>query len=720
MRTQTPDVRPTTPASPDDIDLAAIGQALKRHAAKLAVAAAVAGAAAFLASAAMTPKFTAQAQIEIISKGVGNPFEPRREGSAPDNVTVRMDKEAIGTHVRAMMSPDLGLKVVRDLKLTDIAEFNTARREQTLTRRIVNFFTANARETDEDRALRGYMDAARIYQVKDTRGIVVEFSSTDPELSARAANRIVNLYRDALAQRAVSDTNDARAKLSPQILKLAGEVAEAEAAVTAFRGKSNIFDGGRERTGLNEQELADLSADLTRAAASRAEAEARAREARTIARQGGGETLPDVQKSQLLPRLIEQRVRAERQISELSASLLPAHPRMKQLNADLAGLNLQIDGEVEKIVQGLEREAKVMALREDGIRKRLDEAKRRVVDAGGDDVKLKALESIAKSKRAEFERLQTQLEAARTTSDASAVPPEVQIIAQARVPTEKSSPKTGMMIAMAAVATLLLGLAIVIVQALYTGARGAENAGAAPRPAPAPAPRKRAAPAPAQLAANRSTAPGVASVAKLARLLVDKAERRSGYRSMVATDVAHAPIGSLPVELAHHISRLGRQVILLDWSSDGAGIAAKSATPARKGLADVLAGSATFEDVIAPLPGSGAHIITAGTNLVAAKASDRDRINMLLDALDEAYDHIILTGAYGGLKELFKTIEGCIDAGVVVTTPHAEPAAGDFLGFHVSDLDVVRYIGVEPAVGTLAGLSAVRPGTRPDRGSAPA
>ncbi|MFX8910948.1 hypothetical protein ABTN03_20045, partial [Acinetobacter baumannii] len=83
---------------------------------------------------------------------------------------------------------------------------------------------------------------------------------------------IVNLYRDALAQRAVSDTNDARAKLSPQILKLAGEVAEAEAAVTAFRGKSNIFDGGRERTGLNEQELADLSADLTRAAASRAEA----------------------------------------------------------------------------------------------------------------------------------------------------------------------------------------------------------------------------------------------------------------------------------------------------------------------------------------------------------------------------------------------------------------------------------------------------------------
>ena len=131
------------------------------------------------------------------------------------------------------------------------------------------------------------------------------------------------------------------------------------------------------------------------------------------------EVLPDVQKSALVPRLVEQRVRVERQIAELSATLLPAHPRMKQLNAELAGLNRQIRAEVEKIVDGLEREAKVAALREDGVRRRIDEAKKRVVSAGGDDVKLRALESLAKSKRAEFERLQTQLEAARTTSDAA-------------------------------------------------------------------------------------------------------------------------------------------------------------------------------------------------------------------------------------------------------------------------------------------------------------
>ena len=195
---------------------------------------------------------------------------------------------------------------------------------------------------------------------------MIEFRSTDPRLAAEVANKIAELYRDDLSLRAVSETKDARAKLGPQIVKLAEEVAEAEAQVTRFRGQSNIFDGGRDKSGLNEQQLSDLTSEQSKAATQRAEAEARARSTREIAARGAGETLPDVQKSALVPRLVEQRVRVERQIAELSATLLPAHPRMKQLNADLAGLNRQIITEVGKIVEGLEREAKIAAIARGG------------------------------------------------------------------------------------------------------------------------------------------------------------------------------------------------------------------------------------------------------------------------------------------------------------------------------------------------------------------
>src|SRR5581483_9554001 len=546
-------------------------------------------------------------------------------------------------------------------------------------------------ESEEDRVLAAYYDALRVYQVKDTRGIMIDFRSADPKLAADAANKLAELYRDDLSLRAVLESADARTKLAPQIKKLADEVAAAEAEVTRFRGQANIFDGGRDKASLNDQQLSELTAELTKVATARAEAEARAREARESLVRGTGETLPDVQKSQLVPRLVEQRVRVERQIAELSATLLPAHPRMKQLNADLAGLNRQIRGEVEKVVNGLDREAKVAAMREDGIRRRIEEAKRRVVSAGGDDVKLRALESVAKSKRAEFERLQAQLEAARTTSDAKAVPLEVLIVSRARPSSEKAWPKVGMMSMLTMTATMLLGLAFVVTRELFTMARQAPAQGrssllAADGNGASADKRQPPAIAPPTVAAR--------TVPSIARHLVAKARGRTGFRSLVTGETGAPDAGLIAIELARQLAREGRQVILLDWSLDGIGLAPRLGVSPTLGIIDVLTGRASFEDVIERMTGSDAHVIAAGSSAAGiAAAQDKDRVNMLLDALDEAYDHVVIAGGREALRDLFSTIEGRIDAGVVVAGDgHAAP--GTFLGFTVADLDIIRY---EPA-----------------------
>ena len=93
---------------------------------------------------------------------------------------------------------------------------------------------------------------------------------------------------------------------------------------------------------------------------------------------GSADALPDVHKSPLIQNLVQQRVRIERQISEQSTTLLPGHPRMRQMNADLAGLKLQIKDEVAKIVDSLDIEAKVAQGREDSIEKSLCRHQRRV------------------------------------------------------------------------------------------------------------------------------------------------------------------------------------------------------------------------------------------------------------------------------------------------------------------------------------------------------
>src|SRR5690349_18631533 len=100
-------MRSSYPASPDDIDLTAIGLAAKRALPRLLLVMLVVGAACFGILSMLTPKYASQAQIEII---FNNPLELRR-GSNSENVTVRMDKEAVATHVRALMSTDLALKL---------------------------------------------------------------------------------------------------------------------------------------------------------------------------------------------------------------------------------------------------------------------------------------------------------------------------------------------------------------------------------------------------------------------------------------------------------------------------------------------------------------------------------------------------------------------------------------------------------------------------------
>jgi polysaccharide biosynthesis transport protein len=68
----------------------------------------------------------------------------------------------------------------------------------------------------------------------------------------------------------------------------------------------------------------------------------------------------------------------------------------------------------------------------------------------------------------------------------------------------------------------------------------------------------------------------------------------------------------------------------------------------------------------------------------------------VLDALDEAYAHIVVVGDYSAVRVLFEVIQGRFDAGVMVADA-SQPAAtlrdppGTFLGFEVADIELIRF-----------------------------
>ena len=134
----------------------------------------------------------------------------------------------------------------------------------------------------------------------------------------------------------------------------------------------------------------------------------------------------------------------------------------------------------------------------------------------------------------------------------------------------------------------------------------------------------------------------------------------------------------------------------MDWAPAGHELFRTCGLDLTKGLADLATGAAVFDDVIHGLPGKKTHIICAGTNADQAEAlRDTDRLNLIFDALDETYDHILAHGPFNSARNLFTAMQGRFDAGLLVldTTGRGtgiEPIAG-FLGYDIPDLEIIHY-----------------------------
>jgi len=697
-----------------DLDLSTLPSVLKRKAGRIAVVAASVGLLTYGVLLLVPSRYTSEAQIRI---GAASLSDGSRGAASAETVALSVDKEAIASRVQELRSPDLAKKLAAELRLASRPEFNSALEPEGLLGGILHSLGLRSQhlgETVEERVLAAYYRALQVYQVKDTRVITLSFTARDGDLAARAANRLIELYEAWLRERGVTESSDAHAWLVPEIEKRTQELSAAEAAVERFRSTANLYrGGGSQPSELAQQQLSDLASELTRIRAQRSEAEARAQAARELMRRDAPDAIPDVQKSPVIQGLIAQRVRAEREYAEAATQLLPAHPRMKQLAANVNDVRRQIQREAASVVSGLEREVKALSLREELQTRTLEEAKAGLGSKATDRVRLAQLEDEVKAKRGELEGLRKRYEASRSRGTSQSVPVEVQVIATARPSSIPSRPNRLQIALLAAAATFVLGLVAVLFRELLS-AGGRSVAPVAGRPAarlhrredaigmkPAAAPSiqgpRIAASAPGETSGGTNDARGtLGSIAAVVDRLVANAAGQTGYRTLIVGDSVDIDVRVEAIELAWALSRAGRQVVLVDWASDGVGLAPDLGVASSPGFTDLLAGDASFEDVIRPIADGGFHFVPSGTaEQTNVGDIDPDRINLLLDALDEAYEDVLITGPYAAARDYFRAIEGRVDAGVLVRsgleTEDAEADSGQrLLGFDITEIDVIR------------------------------
>ncbi len=380
-----------------------MARALWRNKRSIIGPALIVAAAAFIAVNLMTPKYKSEARV--LFEGRENIFlRPEADKTMIDRGMI--DQEALTSQVQLVLSRDLAREVIKQLNLAELPEFNSVPDGFSLMT-IPRHARASSRDPQsmslEERLLAAYFERLNAYAVDKSRVIVIEFQSADPELAARAANTVAERY---LALQQVAKQDQARSAgqwLSGEIEKLRGKVSEAEAKVEEFRAKSNIFVGAN-NTSLSGQQLSELNSQVSAARAQKADAETRARLIREQLRSGQSLESSDVTNSELIRRLSEQRVTLRAQLAEQSSTLLPQHPRIKELRAQIADLDQQIRTEGERLVRSLENDAKVAGARaRDAQCARSMQLKRQAASTSDQDVQLRALEREAKSQRDLFE-----------------------------------------------------------------------------------------------------------------------------------------------------------------------------------------------------------------------------------------------------------------------------------------------------------------------------
>lgn len=416
----------------------------------------------FMFLSAIPPRYESNARIIIENKN--NSFNRTIDDNGAAQRDNRFDEQAIRSQVEIIGSDNLALEIISQLNLESREEFF----KTGIFDAIGDFFDSKegseggAGDSDvlnsrQSEVLDKFKKRLTVYPIEKSRAIVIEFWSTDPKLAQQVPNRIAEEYVRIQEEKKKKLTKDAKVWLDPVVNEYRQKLEEAEADVAAFRTKQDILRGGTTNQSLATQQLSEISTELSRLRAERSSAQAKVASIRAALKSGASlDAIPEVIASPLIQRLREREAEIRAQISDLSTTLLPNHPRLKALNSQLGDFEVQIRSSANNILKSLENNVNLTRESEADLMKEIDRLKQEVTRVNKQEVRLDALVRKADSYRellSEYEK--RNLEA---LSRVNFTPIDAEIYPSRLVPNEPYFPKVVPFTIAGTVAALLLSV----------------------------------------------------------------------------------------------------------------------------------------------------------------------------------------------------------------------------------------------------------------------
>jgi capsular exopolysaccharide synthesis family protein len=423
----------------------------------LTVAVAVIGTLAVLMT--VTPKYTSTAMILV---------EPRVNRVA-DTTSVLSglppDFETIQTELEILASHSLHRRVVRDLGLTKDREFNPGLQQPWIGRRLLKSLfggkdtppTAEEIERSTVNALDG---AVKVASSGRSRVIMLSVEADSPAKAAKITNALADAYLVSQLDAKFEATQRTTNWLNKRLAELKAQVQASEQAVEVYRQQAGLVEG-RDAVSSTAEQMTSLSTEIVLAGTRRAEAEARLANVRSLMNSGDGTgSVAEVLGNELIQRLQEQEGTLRRNLAALSQRYGPKHPQILQAQVELADTQQKLKGEVAKIVSSLEGEVAIARSRENsllGAQRRLEGNLSSINQRG---IRLRELNRESDANKALLETFMSRFKELSEQQDLQTT--DSRVISEAQPPSGPSSPKTMVILLLAALGSAGLGVVLAV------------------------------------------------------------------------------------------------------------------------------------------------------------------------------------------------------------------------------------------------------------------
>ncbi|HEY0835745.1 MAG TPA: polysaccharide biosynthesis tyrosine autokinase [Azospirillum sp.] len=610
-----------------EADLRHMLRTLWRRRVLLAVCLLLGASAAWAYVSGITPVYTATTQVMLDTR------RPRVIDLKDVLSQLQPQLVTVNSEVEVLRSRTVAERVATALNLYDDPEFNPSLRAKPEESDLVRSVTALWNEVktaivgekpepqvDEEtrrQALRagvvgGLLGRMSVAAVPQSLVIRISFNSTDPHKAARIANAFADAYVVEQLETKFEAVRRATTWLNSRLESLREAVVDSERQVVAYRTTTGLIES-RGQLGA-QQKLGELNSQLVVAQSKRAETEARISRIETLLKTSrGSDALDEVLDSPLVQHLKEQEAQLAREASDLLSRYAERHPQMLKVRAELAQVRSRIASEVDRLVQGLRGELVVLRSRESGLAGQIREVESRVLEQNRAEVRLRELEREAQANRAIYEAFLSRFK--ETGEQEHIQQADVRIISQAEVPGAPSYPRTRLLISAAAMLGLVAGTVLVLVleqlDNTFRNRDQLEEATGLPALGLIPAIQSATGRRRVESYLSDNPASSFAEAFRITWFALKHSLPDDESKVVVVTSSVPEEGKSLTaLSLARTAANLSLRVVLVDADLRRSSIAEMLNLQLDRGIADVLSGQATVDDVVVKDPRSNVDVLS--------------------------------------------------------------------------------------------------------------